>query len=295
MNDDKTQKQPISIIIPAYNEEDSLEQTVEKLSKTLSSYVHEIIIINDGSTDGTAKILESISTNYNLTVLTHKENMGYGASLKHALKVALHNTIVITDADGTYPINKIPELLEHLTSSDMVVGARIGQNVHRAFFRKIGRDIVRRFASFIAEVNIPDINSGLRVFYKADALRFFRLYPDGFSFTTTITVAYHIKKYKVVYVPIDYYKRSGRSSIKPVKDFIGFMSLLTRLAVYFKPLRVFTPAFIILFTFSWIILLGGMLNGQIFDVSWALLLITSIQVLSFGLLADMIIKRIYND
>lgn len=285
-----------SIIIPAFNEEGSIEETLRKVQSTLQGHQIEIIVIDDGSTDQTVNIVTKNFDSEKVRILSHKENMGYGASLKHGLKEALFNKIIITDADGTYPIESIPELISLLETSDMVVGSRNGSKVSDRLFRKIGRGIVRKFASFIVNKHIPDINSGLRIFYKAEALKFWHLYPDGFSFTTTITVAYHIKNFKVTYLPINYYKRSGHSSIKPLKDFVGFMYLLTRLAIYFKPLRVFTPVALVLFGLSWIVLLLGILvNGEILDATWAILIISSLQILSVGLLADMIIKRIYND
>lgn len=291
------QNEGVSIVIPAFNEEASIAETVTKIISTLKNLEFEIIVVNDYSQDQTGQILEEITKNNPLVkTINNKENMGYGASLKVGIRQSHFENIIISDADGTYPIDRMPELIKLIQNSDMVVGSRNGQKVHDAFRRKIGRGIVRGFASFIAGTNIPDINSGLRIFKKSNALKFWRLYPDGFSFTTTITVAHHIKKYKVIYLPIDYYKRSGKSSIRPIKDFVGFMSLVTRLSIYFKPLKVFVPLAGFLFILSFVILAGGYLyTGQVFDVTWAILFISSIQAIIFGLVADMITKALYQD
>jgi len=230
----------------------------------------------------------------NLNIIHHLVNKGYGASLKSAIKEARYPWILITDADGTYPINSIPELLKYAGEYDMVVGSRNGKKVRDTLPRKIGRGIVRKFASYVSGAKIQDINSGLRIFKKEDAEKFWHLFPDGFSFTSTITVASHANGNRVKYLPIDYHKRAGKSSIKPAKDFIGFLSLIAKLAIYFRPLKVFIPAGIFLMALAIAMVIGGYLwRGEIFDATFAVLFITGVQVLIFGFMADMIVKRFY--
>ena len=285
----------VSVLVPVFNERAAVLDTLSKLTSTLNtiSAPWEIILINDGSTDGSAEILDNIHQE-NVSVLHHLKNWGYGASLKTGIKASKHPWILITDADGTYPIDKIPELIKRAGSADMVVGARKGTNVHKRFFRSIGRDIVRRFASYVSGGKIDDINSGLRIFKKEDALRFWNLFPDGFSFTTTITVASFTRGNLVEYTPIDYYKRTGKSSIKPLKDFVGFMSLIAKLSLYFRPLRVFIPLSIFLFILSWgILIFGYFVMHEILDATWSVVFISSIQTFIFGFVADMIVKRFY--
>lgn len=295
--DTKHSIEGVSVVVPVYNEKGAVSDTVRQLTSTLGS-AHvpwEIILVDDGSRDGSAQVLDGIRQEH-VSVIHHRANRGYGASLKTGIKAAVHPWILITDADGTYPINRIPDLIREAASADMVVGSRSGANVHKRFFRSIGRDIVRRFASYVAAADIPDINSGLRIFKKEDALRFWNLFPEGFSFTTTITVASHTKGNLVTYLPIDYYKRTGSSSIKPAKDFIGFMSLIARLSLYFRPLKVFVPLSIGLIALSGITLGYGILVlHEVLDATWAVMFITGIQTLIFGFLADMIVKRFYSE
>ena len=291
-----SQNNKISVIIPVFNEENSVSGTLTSVSNIMKEnhIDHEIIAINDGCSDNSTNILSGLRI-ANLNVIHHPVNKGYGASLKTAIKEAKHPWILITDADGTYPINSIPELLRHAGENDMVIGARTGQNVHDTFFRKIGRGVVRRFASYVSGAKIQDINSGLRIFKKEDAEKFWHLFPDGFSFTSTMTVASHSNGKKVKYVPINYNKRAGKSSIKPAKDFIGFLSLIAKLAIYYNPLKVFVPLSVFLFALSILVVLGGFLiYNVVLDATGAILFITGVQVLIFGFLADMIVKRFYS-
>lgn len=287
----------ISVIIPVFNEKDAISATFASLEAVLfkAQIEYEIISVNDGSTDGSDALLDSLNMK-NFSVIHHTINRGYGASLKTGITHAQHPWILITDADGTYPIESIPSLLGHMQSYDMIVGARSGQNIHDAISRKIGRSIVRGFASYVSGAKIEDINSGFRLFKKEHAKKFWHLFPDNFSFTTTLSVASHTEKHGVKYVPIDYLKRSGKSSINPTKDFIGFISLVTRLAIYFRPLRIFVPLSLFLFILSWAILIYGYVSsGTIFDATWAILIMASVQILLFGLLADVMVKRLYNN
>ena len=294
------QNHKISVVVPVYNEAGAVGDTLKTISETLTAkhIEHEIIAVNDGSKDQSQAILDALAIPH-LKVIHHPENRGYGSSLKTGIKAAQHPWILITDSDGTYPIDRIPDLVEHLDNYDMVVASREKngiQRVHDTIARKIGRGLVRWFASYVTGHQIKDINSGMRIFKKEDAQRFWHLFPEGFSFTTTITVASHNHGNTIKYVPIDYFKRAGVSSIKPAKDFVGFMSLIMRLAVYYKPLRVFVPISIILLGLSIIVLFGSwFFLGRILDSTFAILVIASLQTLFFGMIAEMIVKRFYRE
>ena len=293
-----SQNHKISVIVPVYNEAGAVGDTLRAISETLTAknIEHEIIAVNDGSKDGSQAILDSLVIP-NLIVIHHLENRGYGSTLKTGIKAAQHPWILITDSDGTYPIDRMPDLIKHAGAYDMVVASReknAGQKVHDTLPRKIGRGLVRGFASYVTGHNIKDINSGMRVFKKEDAERFWHLFPEGFSFTTTMTVASHNHGNTIKYVPVDYFKRSGTSSIKPAKDFVGFMSLIARLAIYYKPLRVFVPLSIILLGLAFIVLFGSwFFLGRVMDATFSILVISSLQTLFFGLIAEMIVKRFY--
>lgn len=285
----------ISIVIPVYNEEAAVAGTIKNIKDVLKNLdnEYEIILVNDGSTDNTQKILSSISED-KVSIIHHRHNLGYGASLKTGISASKYEWILITDADGTYPIDQIPALIKNAEGYDMVVGSRTGELVKDNIPRMIGRNIIRKFASYVSQADIKDINSGFRIFKKETAKQFWHLYPNGFSFTSTITVACFTTKKEVKYIPINYFKRSGKSSIKPAKDFIGFVTLITKLAIYFNPLRVFVPLFLIFFSLSWVVLAYGyFVKGEILDVTWSILLTTSLQIIIFGFLADMIVKRFY--
>ncbi|MBI4438418.1 glycosyltransferase family 2 protein [Candidatus Woesearchaeota archaeon] len=276
----------ITVLIPIYNEEKSIAATIERIKKTLQKTRHEIIAINDGSTDKTAEILQGIQ---GIRTITHPYNLGYGAALKTGLKNAKHDWILITDADGTYPIESIPLLLEHHDRYDMVVGARSGKNVPT--MRKPAKLILGLMANILTGRKIPDLNSGFRLFRKDMALQFMNLYPNGFSFTITITLAALTNSHTVKYIPIEYHKREGKSAINPVRDFIGFMTLILRIMVYFDPLKFFLfPAFITMSLATGLGLYQYLFEGHVTQFPFIALL-AGLQILLLGLLAELIVKR----
>src|SRR5512143_594380 len=229
----------VSVVIPAYNESASVKEVVEKVKAALepTGYLYEIIVVDDGSTDATAAAL----VGHGLTIITHPENKGYGASLKTGIRSAKGDIIVITDADGTYPSSMIPALVREIKDGgyDMAVGARTGKDVNIPLVRRPAKFILKKLADYLAETKIPDLNSGLRAFKKELAFRYFHLLPSGFAFTTTITLALLSDGYNVKYVPIDYLSRGGgRSKIRPIKDFSNFMMLIVRVIWYFNPVKV---------------------------------------------------------
>ena len=229
-----------SLILPVYNEEKGLASTLTHLQEILqtSRYEYEVIVVNDGSTDGTEEILHNYTS---VKIISHRRNRGYGAALKTGIKQAKYPLIAITDGDGTYPNERIPELVELATEADMVVGARIGLNVRYSRIRKVPKWFLVHFAQWVTRTHIPDLNSGMRVFRKNVVERFLNILPDTFSFTTTITIAMLANDYLVHYQPIDYYHRVGKSKIKPIRDTLRFVQLILRLGVYFAPLRIFLP------------------------------------------------------
>ena len=283
-------KTAFSLIIPAYNEQDAIDETLDHLLGQLggSGDEYEIIVVNDGSTDETPRRLRERT---DVRVVHHARNMGYGAALKTGIRHAKHDLIVITDADGTYPNEKIPELVRIAKDFDMVVGARIGANVTYPLIRKIPKWFLVRFAEWMTHRPIPDLNSGLRVFRKSIAERFLRILPDTFSFTTTITLAMLTNRYAVHYEPIDYHSRIGKSKIKPIRDTLRFVQLILRTGMYFAPLRVFLPVAGVFFAGFLVTLFQDVFIRQDFTERTLILLVTSAQLAMFSLLADMIDKR----
>jgi glycosyltransferase involved in cell wall biosynthesis len=278
----------LTVLIPAYNEEESIAGTVEAIRQHAACVRElEIIVINDGSKDRTGEIARTLP----VTLIEHEVNTGYGSGLKDGLRQARHEFILIADADGTYPLEDIPRLLEEASKYAMVVGARTGAVVKVPPLRKPGKWLITRLAEYLSQRKIPDLNSGFRVFRKDVALRFLTLYPDGFSFTTTITLAMLTNHYKVKFIPINYHRRVGKSSIKPLRDFTNFTILIIRICAYFKPLNVFVPPALVL-------ILGGIIKGTIdytgqghLGLFGIVLALTGVQMLFIGLLADLIDQR----
>jgi len=228
----------VSVVIPAYNEEGAVALQVDAVRRVLRAHaiVHEIIVVDDGSEDGTAEAAHSAGAR----VLRHVENCGYGAAIKTGILAAQYDAIVIIDADGTYPAVEIPALLEQLATADMVVGARTGQHVRIPAMRRPAKWVLGKLAEHIAAKRIPDLNSGLRAFRRECVQQYFPILSNRFSFTTTSTLALLADDYRVVYHPIDYHERIGRSKIQP-RHFLDFCILVLRLSMIFQPLRVFVP------------------------------------------------------
>ena len=278
----------VSVLIPAYNEEGALAETIAAIEKHRAAFAEmEIIVINDGSNDRTGEIARTLP----VTLIEHETSRGYGASLKDGLRQAKGEMILIADADGTYPLEEIPRLAANMTGFDMIIAARTGELVKIPFSRRIGKWIITQLAEYLSRTKIPDLNSGFRIFRKDVALRFMAMYPDGFSFTTTITLAMLTNHYRVKFLPINYHKRVGKSSIHPIRDFINFTILIIRICACFKPLNVFVPPAILL-------VLLGIIKGTIdytqhhhlggLSITMTL---TGIQTLFIGLLADLIDQR----
>ncbi len=232
----------VSIVIPAYNEELAVSHTISELRDTFAKtdVVPEIIVVDDGSKDQTARKAKLAGAR----VIQHRSNRGYGASLKTGIIAASNDTIAITDADGTYPAEYLPEMLVELEHADMVVGSRTGADVNIPLVRKPAKWFLRVMANYVANTNIPDLNSGLRVFRRDVAMQYFAILSDQFSFTTTITLAVLCDKYAISYLPIDYRERKGKSKIMPW-DAGSFAVLIMRVAMLFRPLRVFLPIAIV--------------------------------------------------
>ncbi len=278
-----------SVIIPAYNEEGGIRGVLEEVERVLqgNAYDFEIIVVDDGSTDRTAKIVRETSAR----LLEQPANRGYGASLKLGIKQAAYEWIVIVDADGTYPPEAIPSLLEGAEDCDMAVGARTGQHVAIPPIRRFPKWLLKKLADYLTGMRIPDLNSGLRVFRKEAVEKFLPILPDGFSFTTTITVAFLCNNLSVRYVPIDYFKRSGRSKFRPFSDTLNLLNLIIRTSLYFNPLKIFLPAAGLLLAAGLALLVHRLIAGGGGMVTTVVLLMAGLQFLALGLLADLIDKR----
>jgi len=286
----------VSVIVPVYNEKESVKKTLAGLDSILgaAAFPYEVIAVDDGSRDGTGEILASEKWSAHIRVLRHSKNKGYGSALKTGIKKCQYDVVFIADCDGTYPLEMIPGMVKRLLAgeTDMVVGARTGKDAAIPLVRRPAKWFINVLARYLTGERIPDINSGFRGIRKDALIRFLRILPDGFSFTTTITIALFTNDYSVEYVTIPYYKRTGRSKIRPIYDTVNFIKLVIRTVLYFHPFKIFMP-------FSAALLLAGAGVGG-FTYFFcphpaanitAMLIIAGVQVFALGLIADMFDKR----
>ncbi len=287
----------LSVVIPVFNEEGAILSTITSINGIFEQAGienYELIIVNDGSTDKTSEILKE-NENLSFRLLEHDQNKGYGRSLKTGILASNYDVVAITDADGTYPNERMPELFSEIKNHDMVVGSRNGEEVKIPLIRKPAKFVLRTLANYLAEYKIPDLNSGLRIFRKDKVLPFFGILPNGFSFTTTITLAMLTNSLKVKFVPINYLKRKGKSKIRPISDTLNFLLLICRTIIYFNPLKIFIPASVMFLLSSIIIFFYSLFfMNKILNTSVLILFVTSIQLLATGLIADLIDKRSHN-
>ncbi len=283
----------ISIIIPAYNEEKSIEDSILEIKSTLKGNKkyndYEIIVVNDGSTDST----RSIALKNKVKVIDNLENMGYGYSIKKGIDNAKYDTIIILDGDNTYPFSSVFELLSKKEMGyDLVVGARTGKYYRQSLFKIFLRKILKLIVQYVSHKKIKDINSGFRVFDKNTVKKFYSKLCDTFSFTTTQTLAYSMNNLTICYVDIDYRKRRDKSKVKIIKDSLISLRYIISSCVYYNPLKMFSLLSIICILFS---IVGFICShflrinaGYILGIGGLLL---SIVIYSFGLLA-VLLKQI---
>lgn len=293
--DERLSASGVSVVVPAYDEERGIAGVVERLSALDVGVPVELLVVDDGSRDGTRDELRRLEQQVpNLRVVEHGRNRGYGAALKTGFAEAAHDVVVITDADGTYPEDRIAELVERIDDgAEMAVGARTGADVHIPLVRRPAKWVLRRLASYLAETPIPDLNSGLRAFRRDLVMRYRPILPQGFSFTTTITLAALTNQHRVDYVAVDYAQRSGSSKIQPVRDTLRFLALIVRTVLYFNPLKVLYPATLLLGLTTAGLLVYDLLylDPPNLGDKTVMLFVATVQVLGIGLLADLIEKK----
>lgn len=226
----------ISVVIPAKDEEDAVSKTVHQIQQTLEGMVYEIIVVDDGSQDLTAECARESGAR----VISHPHNLGYGASLKTGIRAANYDTIVITDADGTYPNDQIPQLLKQYEKGfDMVVGARSGQNYFESALKAPMRLILKFLVEYTVGRKVPDVNSGLRVFSKSKVFKYFNHLCNTFSFTTSLTLVYMMDSLFVSYMPIPYHKRAGKTKVRLLRDSLRTLQYIVEAIAYYNPLKIF--------------------------------------------------------
>jgi glycosyltransferase involved in cell wall biosynthesis len=229
----------LSVIVPARDEELAIVETIRSIRAALEAQqiAHEIIVIDDGSLDKTGDLARGEGA----TVIRHPESGGYGKSLKDGILKSQYDLIAITDADGTYPNQRLPDLYALVVGKgfDMAVGARTGPEYRGTFLKMPARSVFLWLSEYATGRKIDDINSGLRVFRKDLVLRYMHTIGDKFSFTTTITLAAMLNGYFVTYMPIEYYPRVGKSHVRYWRDTWRSLQIIVENILYYNPLKLF--------------------------------------------------------
>lgn len=279
----------ISIVIPAYNEENAITGTIDSLRNFLENIYGrsaiEIVVVDDGSSDSTSKkAIES-----GAVVIRHPQNVGYGRSLKTGIRAATNEIIVIIDADLTYPADAIPGLIDELNKGfDMVVGARTGHHYSGSIFKGPLRLLLKGLVEFVAGRKVPDANSGLRVFRKSTCQEYLDHLCDTFSFTTSQTLAFMLTGRFVSYVPISYYQRVGHTKVKLLKDSMRTLQYIAQTAMYYNPMKIFVLFSLVCIGFSvcgFVICALTQIHAGYFLGIGGLLL--SVLMFGLGLMADL--------
>lgn len=279
----------LTVIIPCFNEELGIKETLENLLPYTQKFKWRIILVDDGCTDGTSEIVSQMPQNFR--VISHKVNKGYVASLKTGILNATTEYIAFYDADGQHNPQDLKAMSEGISDCDMLIGAR-GKDSHQDFIRKPGKWLLVKVANYLTSRKIPDLNSGLRVIKREKISNLLHLFPDGFSFSTTSTIAFMYLSFKVNYFPITANKRIGNSTVRQIKHGSSTLLLILRLIILFNPLKVFLPISF------WLILIGGIYeiafgiiilypNVKLIAAAFFMIL-TGIMVFFFGLIADQI-------
>lgn len=280
----------ISIILPVYNEAGHVVDEIDRITKTMddSDYSYEIIVVDDGSSDGSDEILRELPE---IELIQFRQNRGSGAARKYGTMSARGRVVVWTDVDMTYPNDQIPALVAELDGWDQVVGARRSEQGTVKVLRGPAKWLIRKLASYLTGVRIPDLNSGFRAFRREVADQFLYLLPRGFSCVTTITLAFLTNGYSVKYVPIDYFPRAGESKFHWWADTRRYLMQVVRMVLMYEPLRMFGPPSMLL------LLLGaGKVVFDLFDkggriaTNTIVLFVVAAAIGLLGLLADLLVQ-----
>ncbi len=275
-------KPSISIILPARNEAENLANLLPQLKKL--SLDAEIIVVNDGSEDDT----QAVCKQHQVRILNHPYSMGNGAAIKKGARTATGDILVFLDADGQHNPSDIPKLLDKLAEGfDMVVGARQAKG-HASFARRITNKLYNRIASFMTGFKIVDLTSGFRAVKAKKFRRFLYLLPNGFSYPTTITMAFFRSGYSIAYEPIVVQQRKGMSKIKLFQDGLRFFIIILKVGALFSPMRLFLPVSFALFAIGMLYYFYTYIFYNRFTNMSALLFISSLFTFLIGIISEQI-------
>jgi glycosyltransferase involved in cell wall biosynthesis len=277
----------VTVLIPAYNEEKSIGNTVRRIKELHPDF--EVLVIDDGSTDKTMQVAMDAGAN----VWPHPYNIGNGAAIKSGLRVARGEWIVMMDADSQHNPEDIARLLEHKDQYDMVIGARTNKS-ETVWHRDLANYFYNKLATYVTKFKIDDLTSGFRMVRKNTAGQYIYLLPNTFSYPTTLTMSYLRSGRSIKYLPIEVKKRVGKSKIKLVEDGIRFFLIISKIATLFSPFRIFLPLSILLFFTGLGYYCFTFVTQERFTNMSALLITTSIIVFMIGLVSEQISQMRYD-
>lgn len=286
----KTNK--ISVILPAHNEEKIIGKLVKEIKLSNSDF--EIIVVDDGSSDNTYKA----ALDAGAVVVRHPYNIGNGAAIKSGVRVAAGDIIILMDADGQHHPSDITKMVAGIDGFDMVVGTRTDR-CDVSLFRTFGNKVLIKVAEFLSGHKIPDLTSGFRVVKRERMLEFLHLFPNKYSYPTTLTLAMLKTGYFVKYLPLDSIgrRREGMSKLKPIRDGMRFINIMVRIIMLFDPQKIFLPASAIFFTTGCIFAIHSIIVSKKIVQSAAIFIMIASFIFFFGLLAEQIaaIRRELNE
>ena len=280
----------VSVVLPIYNEKGHLRAEIDRIRAALekSRYTFELIVVDDGSNDGSEKELPGIP---GITLITHRRNQGSGAARRTGTTAARGRVVVWTDVDMTYPNDLIPELVDAMEGYDHIVGWRQTEEGTHKLLRTPAKWVIRKLASFLSETDIKDLNSGLRAFRRDVAMQYVHELPKGFSCVTTLTMSFLGNGYSLGFFPIEYFPRAGRSKFHWLRDTRRYILQVIRMTLSYNPLKVFLPVGITLLMLG-LVKLGFDWAERDFRLAANTLLIffAALQVITVGLLADLVVR-----
>src|SRR3954470_23516793 len=239
----------VTIVLPVFNEVGHIEDEIVRITATMdaSGYTYDLDVYDDGSTDGTRELLDRLEESRRfprMRYVARRRNSGAGTVRRIGTQQARGQVVAWTDADMSYPNDRLPEFVELLEQDrgiDQVVGARTSEAGRYRVLRVPAKWMIRRVASYLTDASIPDLNSGMRVFRREVSQPYLRLLPAGFSCVTTLTVSFLASGHEIRYVPIDYATRAGRSKFHFIRDAYLYILQVLRMVMYFNPLKVLMP------------------------------------------------------
>ncbi|MCU1497547.1 MAG: hypothetical protein JWM47_1500 [Acidimicrobiales bacterium] len=278
----------VSIVLPVYNEKGHLNEEIDRIRAAMdaSEFSYEIIVIDDGSNDGSGDALREVP---GIRLIQFLTNRGSGSARKYGTRASRGRVVVWTDVDMSYPNDLIPELVREMEGYDQVVGARTTEEGTHKFARVPAKLAIRKLASYLVQTPIPDLNSGMRAFRRDVALQYVSQLPPGFSCVTTITLTFLAHGYTVKYWPITYSTRAGKSKFHWLSDTRRYFLQVIRMTLSFDPFRVFLPIGFLLLALG-----TGKLAYDVIDndfkvaINTLLIFLVAFQVFVIGMLADLI-------